>query len=541
MNRKNILLMLLMLLLVTCLVFTACGNKKATNETSGGQTDAIVSPNEPNVAVYANLYSPIDDWDPSSNFDQGIAVLLNLYDTLLRYNPDTDSVENVLCTAYEVSEDGLTWTFHLREDAVFHDGNPVNAEAAKYSFERTLEKGLGAAFIWDPVESFEVIEDYTLVMHLKYTAAMDLVCCSPYAAFIMSPTTMEAHDEAWITEGNEAGSGPYSLESNINGEQVVMARFDDYWGGWKEGQFDKAVIQKVAETSTRRLMLENGEADFVSQLTAEDIEALQDSPNITVSTKDSYELFYLVMNCAYGPCSDVNVRKTLAYAFPYEDAIEYAAGGYGSKAYGSIPTTMWGAVSEDEIDSYDYDLEEARECLATSAYPDGGFTILVTYPTGDETQRKALELYQSELNKLNITLDIQAMTSDMYIVKAQSSDEAERQDMATNWWWPDVPGPYTYLYSIYHQSDPVSWNWTYYKNDEFDALIDEANVVAGVDREQAIGMYKEAQQMLFEDVPAITCFSNTYVDTYASTIGGYVDNIAYPRVIFFYNCYRNAK
>ena len=246
--------LLLLMTVVICLALTACGG--GADQSSSGATGT-------NVAVYADLYSPIDNWDPSANFDQGIVTLHNLYETLLRYDPKADSFTNVIAESYTKSDDGLTWTFKIRQGMLFHDGTPVNAEAVKFSFDRTIKKGEGAAFIWDAVDSFETPDDYTLVMHLKYAAAMDLVASSPYAAFVMSPTTVQAHDDNWFAAGNEAGSGPYTLESSKNGEQAVLAKFDKYWGGWKEGQFDKIVIQKAAESSTRRQMLEAGEADFV--------------------------------------------------------------------------------------------------------------------------------------------------------------------------------------------------------------------------------------------------------------------------------------
>lgn len=532
MKRRNFLVVWLLLL---SLILSACGNGNSTSSGTSGAGSAQ------NVAYYAYVYPPTDDWDPSSCFDMGIATLLNLYDTLLRYNPEDDTFTYVLCDEYSSSEDALTWTFHIREGATFHDGTPVNAEAVKFSFERTMEKGLGASYIWAAVESFEVTDEYTLVMHLSYPDAMDLVVSSPYAAFVMSPTALEENGDDWLTAGNEAGSGPYYLESNTNGEQVILSKFEDYWGGWTEGQFDKVVIQKVSESSSRRLMLENGEADFVSSLPAEDLEALANNENVVITRSESFENLVITLNCANGPLSDVNVRKAVSCAFPYEDVIQYALGGNASKATGPVPQGLWGSVEEGEVPTYDYDLDKAKEYLAQSAYPDGGFTLSLTYVTGIEEQRKLAELFQSELGKLNITLDIQPMTADMYVEKGQSSDPADRQDMAILVWYPDVPSPYTFFYTFYHQSDPLSFNWTYYQNDEFDALIDEANTLSATDRDTAIEMYKQAQQILYEDAPAITAYDLDYVHCYNKTFEGFVSNPCYPYTVFFYECSRAAS
>lgn len=534
MKRKN---RILACLLVVVMLLAGCGGGSNSGSGSGASAD----PSTQNVAYYAYVYPPTDDWDPSSCFDMGIATLLNLYDTLLRYDPDTDTFTKVLCDEYSSSDDAMTWTFHIREGATFHDGTPVNAEAVKFSFERTIEKGLGASYIWAAVDHFEVTDEQTLVMHLAYPDAMDLVASSPYAAFVMSPTALETNGDDWLVAGNEAGSGPYYLEANTNGEQVILSKFEGYWGGWKEGQFDKVVIQKVAESTSRRLMLESGEADFVSSLPSEDVEALSGNSNVTIVRSNAFENLVITLNCESGPLSDVNVRKAVSSAFPYEDVIQYALGGNGSRATSPVPKGLWGSVEEGELPVYNYDLDQAKEYLAQSAYPNGGFTLTLTYVTGIEEQRKLAELFQSELGKLNISLDIQPMTADMYIEKGQSSDLNDRQDMSILVWYPDVPSPYTFYYTFYHQSDPLSFNWTYYKNDDFDALIDEANAMSAVDRDGAIAKYKEAYSMLYEDCPAITAYDLDYVHCYDSSVVGYESNPCYPYTVFFYDCTRAAS
>lgn len=525
--------------LLAAILLAACGSQPQPGASQGNAPGGAQGGGK-NVAVYAYTYPPIVDPDPSSCFDMTIATLLNVYDTLLRYDPDTDTVQYQLCDSYEFSEDAMTWTFHIREGAKFHDGTPVNAEAVKYSFERTIEKGLGASYIWAPVDHFEVTDEYTLVAHLSYAAAMDLVVSSPYAAYVMSPTTMKEKGDDWIAAGNEAGSGPYYIESNTVGKQVVLAKFDDYWGGWKENQFDRVVIQNVSEASSRRLMLESGDADVVSALPAEDVDALSGNKDITIVKQSSFENLFVTMNCVYGPLSDLNVRKAMSYAFPYDDVIQYALGGNGAKSTGPVPAGLWGHSEEGEVDSYHYDIEKAKEYLSQSSYPEGGFTLSLTYVTGIEEQRKLAELFQNELRKLNITLDIQPMTADMYTTRGQSERPEDRQDMAILVWYPDVPSPYTFFYTFYHQQDPISFNWTYYANDELDALIDQADILSATDRGQSIELYRQAQQIIYDDAPAIIAYDLNNVHCYRTSFQGFESNPAYPYTVFFYECTRAA-
>ena len=250
----------------------------------------------------------------------------------------------------------------------------------------------------------------------------------------------------------------------------------------------------------------------------------------------SYENLFFTINTQKGPLKDKLVRQAISYAFPYDDVINSVMGGYATQADGPVPAGLWG--HSDEIFKYNYDLAKAKELLTQAGYPDGGFTLTFTYPTGDETERKCAELFQSSLAQLGITLDVQAMTSDMYISKAQSQNPDDRQDLSAVYWWPDVPGPYTFLYSLYHQCDPVSWNWTYYNNPDYDKMIDDANALTGTDRDKATQMFVDAQKILAEDAPSINIFDKQYCRVFNKTLGGYVDNPAYPHVVFFYDCYR---
>ena len=233
--KRKISLFLIMVLIVT--LFAGCGGGNASNEGAANNSE------EMDIIYYAFNSEPILNWDPSVMFSNGIVVLNNVYETLLRFDANDKTFENILATDYSQSEDGLSWTFHLREGVTFHDGEPFNADAVKFSIERTKEIGQGASYIWDSVSEIEIVDDYTVVFHLSYQAPIDLIVSSPYAAFIMSPAIADKGDE-WFGEGNEAGTGPYMLESNSMGDEVILTEYKDYWNGWEGEHFEKAIIKK---------------------------------------------------------------------------------------------------------------------------------------------------------------------------------------------------------------------------------------------------------------------------------------------------------
>lgn len=314
--------------MLVALTLSGCGGSDTGEDTVGDQ---------PKIAFYAFNSEPILDWDPSVEYSNGIVVLNNIYETLLRYEPLSEEVIPVLATEYSKSDDGLTWTFKIREGVKFHDGTDLNAEAVKISIDRTMELGQGAAFIWDPVEEIVVRDEYTVDFKLTYPAPLDLIASSGYAAFIMSPQAIEANPEDWFSQGNEAGTGPYMLQSFKMGDEVVMTKFDDYWKGWEGDHFDKVVIKKVPETASRRQLVEKGEADVTMELPYEDIEALKGNPAVNVMDVPSFQNLLAFLNTEKAPLDDKLVRQALSYAFPYGDVVEYAMGGYATQGRGSIP------------------------------------------------------------------------------------------------------------------------------------------------------------------------------------------------------------
>ena len=123
-------------------------------------------------------------WDPATGYSNEVIALHNIYETLTRYDADTQEVEPILAESWTSSDDGLEWTFTLREGVTFHTGQPLTAEAAKASIERTMDLGEAAAYIWDAVESIETPDDRTLVFTLSYPAPLDLIASGTYSAYI---------------------------------------------------------------------------------------------------------------------------------------------------------------------------------------------------------------------------------------------------------------------------------------------------------------------------------------------------------------------
>lgn len=502
-----------------------------------------VAPARPSTAVYA--YATTDVvvfWDPSETYSNEVVVMNNVYEQLVRYDPSKDQYIPVLATSWEVSPDGLTYSFELRQGVKFHTGNEFDANAVKYSIERNM-KGWdgggpkGASYIWSPVKEINVLSKYRVQFVLSYPAALLNIASAAYCAHIYDPVVTEKNGHEWFLQGNEAGTGPYMIEKyDKELDMVTLTKFPDYWGGWAGKHFDKVVIKSVPEWATARLQLEAGDVDIVDRLPFEDIAALEKNPDIGIVRTPAYQNMFGFFNTKKPPLDNKLVRQALSYAVPYSDIIQYVMHGSATQSRGPVPTGMWG--HGDEVSQYTYDLNKAEELLTKAGYPNGGFTLLYTYNAGDEYERRTGELYKAELAKLGITLELRGMPWEQQWALATAENPADRQDIFVMYWWPDYPDPYTFLGPMFHSEETIVFNFGYYSNPDYDRLIDDGSATAGTDRDEALRMFVEAQQKLVEDAPAIFFFDQQYTRAKRANLLGYIDNPAYAHVVFWYNCYR---
>jgi peptide/nickel transport system substrate-binding protein len=490
----------------------------------------------PNVFVYAHG-TTFPDIDPAISFSNDSAVVSNCYETLTFYNPpgSAEILSPKLATSWESNEDATEWTFKLREDVIFHNGEPLNAEAVKGALDNTLEMGAGAAYIWDPVEEIEVVDDYTVKFKLSYAAPLDLIASSGYGAWIYNPKVYAEKGTEWLNEGNCAGTGPYTIESRERGSRLIMTRFEDYWGGWREGQFDKIVFEISEDNVVLQQKIQAGVADFTYGVPPDNLEALDADPNIVVYTNPSFQNLIGLLNTQKPPLDNELVRQALAYSVPYQDFIQGVMGTRATQAYGPVPVEMWG--SSTDLFQYNHDLDKARELLAEAGYPDGGFDLLYTFATGDLDEQQLGELWKAELAKLGINLEVQGLNWEAQWDLAKSDPQAA-QDVFVMYWWPDYVSPYSFLYSMFHSEEEILFNLGYYRNPEFDEMIDTANALSGSDRETADEMFVDAQKILIEDAASLNFYDVANTHLARSDVQGFRDNPAYPHVVFIYDLTR---
>lgn len=535
---------LLVLLTVGALLVAACGSSTATQApaSAGASTpaqsapaSAAPTPSGPvvlKVAATANITT----WDPVKSFSTEALYLANIYEPLLRINPPTaaEKFTPVLATSWSSSTDGLTWTFKLRDGVTFHDGEKLTADAVKQSIEAAAAKG-GASFIWAALDKITAVDPLTVEMKLKYAAPMDLVASSLYGAWIVSPKALAAAatDDTYFEKGVDAGTGPYTIETYTADKEVLLKKYDAYWGGWSDTtHYDKVLVSITPEAAVQQQMLDGGEVDLALSLPLENVASYKAKPDYTFIDEPSFFNYVGFFNTANKPLDNVKVRQALSYAIPYADIITVGAQGYGTQSRGPVPAGVfpWSA----DVPQYTQDLDKAKQLLSDAGYPNGGFKLNLTYAAENQNEARFAPLIKEAYAKLGVDVTITPIAFNQQWEQAKG-DAAGRQDMFLLLYWPTYSDAGSdNLWSMFHSSDKPFFNLSYWKNADFDKLVDDAIGLTATQRDQAQAKYVDAMKLLVDQAPGLFFYDTQFVTAIPKRVAGFEYNLNYPFAQFFY-------
>jgi peptide/nickel transport system substrate-binding protein len=452
------------------------------------------------------------------------------YDTLVTFPPaDASSIEPNLAESWSISDDGLVYTFNLRDDVVFSNGDSLSAEDVVFSFNRLKNVQSNPSFQAVPIVSVEVVDDLTVEITLDaprpsfLSEIVNSAFSVANAEVVMANGGTDAADAAETDTGqeyfdqNSAGTGPYVLESWTPQEQTVLIRNENYWG--EQPFFDRVIIVNISEAATQKVALESGDIDIALDLTPDQIADLEDNSDIEIFRGLDRWTHFLLMNRdpeIGGPVADPLVAQAIRYALDYA--------GYRDLWAGSVTpgTNMWvslaGAYGQDR--ALERDLDRARELLAEAGYPDG-FDIELSYPdmtsSGVNLSTNAQKI-QADLAEVGINVSLRPGD-------VQTSLEEYRtgqQGFAYWFWGPDKLDPVDFLSFL--PGGKVAEERTNWTTDmlpeDIAQLIAEANVES--DPEARLAIFDELQAWALENsayapfnVPALQV-------AYRADIEGYV-------------------
>lgn len=464
------------------------------------------------IVVYA-YRDAITSIDPSIDFDTGIVVLGNVYEPLLYYDPIKNEFTSALATSWSKINE-TAWLFSLRKGVVFHDGTPLTGEAVRFSIMRSKliyeERGIGPGWIWSCVEDVHVVNDTTIIFRLKYPAPIPLIASSAYGAFIYSSkvltysnatSVIDDRIRLWFESGRDVGSGPYRIVSYKPESEVILERFDKWWG-WSIVNNSRApdvvIIKIVEEPAAQELGLLDGSIHIATNVAKANVPRIVEQGYKTIN-QITFHNYILMFNARRWPTNITEFRKAILHAIPWNRVVDFAFQGFGRDASGLIPSGYPGYV---ENLRYEYNISKTEEILRKLNISNVKLEFVIV--SGYEEEERFASLLKSSLNQLGIDVDIVALpweqVKERGVAVWRNANEAPH--MVLNDWWPTYPTPYDYLY-ILHSSN-VEWNWSGYANPEYDKLIDRAFQLEGIDYEQAMEMYRMAQKIVFEDAVAIS-------------------------------------
>lgn len=528
MRNRIIYARLLPLVWVGALLLAGCTGVVApvapsAHDASGASTARQVV----DISSFTNL-------DPSGACWGEYFVLGNVYETLTRYNPPgvEPFVAPNLATDWTVTDDGHTWTFHLQEGVKFHDGSDLDAAAVKFSLERHKEMGC-SSYLYAPIETIETPDAHTVVIHLTDPVPMDLILASGYSAWIMSPTSAVSKGPDWFAEGNDAGSGPYKMESYAPGERLIVTRFDDYWRGWSPDQIETVVFEQVEDPMAVEQMLRAGQVDLANSraLSPEQMASLDKDEKLVLDASPGSLVAVLYLNERRAPTDDPLVRQALAYSFPYDEVIANTNLGKGSRSHGAVPASIWGHNPGQP--RYPYDPEKAKALLEQAGYGDG----LELEFSFDTSEQPVAEMWRAALAKIGVNLTLIPIDWNTRMEKVKN-DPGNAPQINSTFWGPDAVGPYTYLYGMFHTEGPSTFNAGFYSNSAFDKMIDDANRLSATDREAAAQMFVAAQKFLDDDAAGIFVQDFPNLTILASDLQGHIGNPGYNNAVFWYDLRR---
>jgi peptide/nickel transport system substrate-binding protein len=461
----------------------------------------------------------------------------NMFDTLVMEDltqEDVDVPPRVpgLAERWETSEDGLEWTFYLREGVKFHDGTMLDAEVVKWNIERMWDESKPhysakaascTASTWQNLESIEVVGDLTLKLNFvepfgEFIGTMLLGGCGNTA--IMSPTSWET----WGDEVGEhpAGTGPFKFVERVRGEKIVLERWDEYWGAEVGGPYaapyiDRLIFVPMPDHAARIAALEAGEVDMVWSPPPDAVVDMVDK-GFQLSQGPTPHVWYWNLNLREPCYDDVRVRQAINYAIDRESMARDLLQGTVLPAFTIV--APGGPVYAPGYEPYAYDLEKAKELMAESSCADG-FTSKWLVPTGGSGNIIPVpmaEWIQRDLSAIGVDIELETYEWQTYL----------------GFWWKGIqPGEASYMmswgavtpyfidiaaHSKWFAPDGSNIGW--YKNPEVDALLDQALVE--MDDEKRYDLYRQANEIIAEDAAFVSVVHDSAPYLLSPRVKGFV-------------------
>ncbi|MCI9331649.1 MAG: ABC transporter substrate-binding protein [Oscillibacter sp.] len=495
MKRKLVALLLLLGLLSAVLCGCKDGSADKTPEdgqTSGSNEAAqppAAHPNEITVGIAQDLDESLD---PHKVVAAGTKeVMFNVFEGLMKPTPEGDLIPAV-AESFEISEDQLVYTFTIREGITFHNGAPVTAGDVVYSITRCIDPADAGVFRIDALEMVERVtnvDERTVSIRLKEPSTELL----SYLTLAILPADYDGQDTAPV------GTGPFRYVSRAAQDNIVLERFEEYWG--EPAYLDKVTFKIIENADSILVSLQSGAVDLFAHLTSTQTAQLSGDFNIEEGTMNLVQAMYL--NHAEKPFDDVRVRQALCYAVDRQQILDLAFDGYGS-LIGSSMYPAFGKYFDGSLTNYyPHDVEKAKALLADAGYPDG-FSMTITVPSNYQPHIDTAQVIVEQLKEVGVNAEIQLVEWGTWLSDVYTGRQYQATVVGVD------ASTMTARALLERFNSTAGNNFINYNNAEYDAFFQQA--VTAADDAAQTAAYKQAEANLTENA------ANVYIQDLADLV-----------------------
>ena len=471
--------------------------------------------------------------DPAIGYDwQNWSMIKSLFDGLMDYEPGTTNLTPDLAESYSVSDDGMTYTFNLRQGVKFHNGRELTSDDIKYSIERSVNpetQSPGAGFFWS-IDGFDSMssgsannlsgistpDKHTVVIKLSQPDATFLHVVAINFSFAVPKEEIEKYGQDFAT--HPVGTGAYKLKEWVLGQRVVFEKNSEYF---KAGvpKLDEIEFQVGLEPNVALLKLQKGEVDILGDgiPPAKYLDVVNDPNNKDlIVIGDQLHTGYLTINVNIAPLDNVKVRQAINMAIN-KDRIIQIINGRASPANQPLPPAMPGY--DNNYKGYAYDPDGAKKLLAEAGLSDGFSTEIWNMNT--DPNPRITQSIQKDLSSIGINAEIKSLAQSTVIAAGGEKDQAPLLWSGGMAWIADFPDPSNFYGPILGCGGavPGGWNWAWYCNEELDAKSKIADGMFQAEKSaERLELWRSIYIDIMEEAPWAPVFNELRVTMHSDKI-----------------------
>ncbi len=501
---KKYSIFLLVFIMVSTLLLSGCGSPPAeVEEPNNSEAETTLESGSMieggNVVV--RIEQDIDSLDPHLSAASGTEeIIFNIYEGLIKPNEKGELCPAV-AESYEVAEEGLKYTFKLREGIKFHNGEAVTVDDVKFTFDRLMgvgeEKPLSSIF--NVVKSIETQGEDTVIFTLSDVDAS-------FLSNLNVAILPESNKEQFATD--PIGTGPFKLVEYLPEQRVVLEKFEDYWDD-KLPHIDSVEFRILPDLEAALLSFRAGEIDIFPRLPNDRVAELGSDVNTVQGLSNMVQL--MALNNAVEPFNDLKVRQAINYAVDVDEIIEAVSFGYGAKLGSNMSPVMAVYYKEGLENTYNLDIEKAKKLLEEAGYPNG-FNTTVSIPSNYQFHVDTGQVIVQQLAKIGIEAEIELVEWGVWLERIYKNRDYNMTIIA----FTGKLDPNKILYR--YKSDYAS-NFVNFNNPVYDKIIEDALVE--IDQEKRADLYKQAQEILVDESASVYIMDPEFSVAMNNKLDGY--------------------